>query len=593
MRVSYRFTPKRRLTFANIVGLTHAVCVVTERLGNYLYISHRLVSDVLNQPESPGRKSAWGREVTIQPPSAENPIGVSATFKSEGPPQESVPAKAARATKILAARTGTLRNPDKSYLRMRLDAYIGTFMVPNGFVYTSPEQLRPERGHTGVMMLGASQVISGRRVFVALIGSEHNFDYDNPREPIRATHGRTPSDIDGLYELFQHIREPQDPEVQDYRLERSRKMSDADIAHDAMNLLMGSPGRVLRRVEVLAKRHRLPLRNVVLSSYQGPFDLVILGAPLWIREVDTEEGILAPPRLDVIGGDEVADFQRARAKVNELVLRRRNVSLAIRRAGGRPPDLMQLPAPDRPLSAEAKEYVTLAVEEMSASRDALATALTDEGWPRFAAWFTQQAYTAGLAYVNLAVERKPPWWKRPFDRHWSMRLPEPSGINGYVIPLPPPEPGGRTGWGHDYVLITRDGGIYEVMVQSFHHYEETRVVYWPDDVEYEDGLPPHRSPTPRPDLREQAAEAMWDLAFTWRDTLDRSDTPDSPWASRYMLEQDLPDIGVTDIFRVPGVPSPVALDWTPDEIDAEPVPEPDDEPAPDAEWEDRHEDSAS
>jgi hypothetical protein len=234
--------------------------------------------------------------------------------------QETLQERAARLTDALESerQVGALSDPQRPYSRLRLDAYMATFDVVQGWDW---QGVASNSYRQGIMPLAASQVSSGRRVFVGLIGSAHNLLNLGVASLVSHTQGRTPSDIDGLYDLFHEIREREDARVNTYRVDSNRRMTDLQVARDTMSLAQGSPGDgPPRGVEVLFKRHHPPLtRNISLDDdFLAPYNLVLIGAPVWVREIPTSDGTPALPRIDEVRPASHSIFNSRRGELVEL-----------------------------------------------------------------------------------------------------------------------------------------------------------------------------------------------------------------------------------------------------------------------------------
>ncbi len=108
---------------------------------------------------------------------------------------------AVKVTKIVRPRTGSLQLPN-DYIRMTLDFHVATFDVPFAWENRSTQR---------VSTIFTSQFVPGwGRVFVALFGSPHNILARMEKETYS---GGTPSDADGLYEIFNDTREPEDVQL--------------------------------------------------------------------------------------------------------------------------------------------------------------------------------------------------------------------------------------------------------------------------------------------------------------------------------------------------------------------------------------------
>lgn len=479
--------------------------------------------------------------------------------------EETLQERARRATRLLQSghQIGGFSEPDKPYLRLRLDAYLATFNVTQGWEWGG---VPTDSNVQSVMLLASSQVVGGQRVFVGLIGSAHNLLTRGIADPVAYTQGRTPSDINGFYELFQQIREREDAKVHKARVKDDRRMTDLEVAREVMALAQGSPGDgPPRRVEVLLKRHRPPVRgHVVLDDeFIAPYNLVIIGAPVWIREVATSDGSPALPRMDVVGPNSHRVFSAKRRELVKLAeaATAKNISLhslqdQFEKLGGRHSgnDVPSVVAKKRALAVEIIDLFKArdnACEEYNEHEAAfLEEAENVVNWPDFAEWFVTQACLDGVPLAYLWVERKASWWRRVWQRNQASPILEHTEIAGVVvtifsesdtniaadmIPLGTYRdaqsrdhrfPGMRGPAEH--IMITPDGELYPVSISSFRSEDpHARVVFL--SRQSENGqLREDEKPSPDAGLKERAARAMLEMAMRWRVTLRRP-VPEAPW----------------------------------------------------------------
>ncbi|MBE4720473.1 DUF7019 family protein [Pseudarthrobacter sp. AB1] len=534
-----------------------------EHLGAYHYISNRLVSELLSMPEVPRpRRKPQIQEISPEL-SLEGPkLGAKVSFAKY---EETLHDRAGRATRFLQSghQIGDLSEPQMPYLRVRLDAYMATFNVVQGWDWDGV----PTDGYAqNVMLLASSQVVAGKRVFVGLIGSAHNMLTSGLTNPVSYTQGRTPSDIDGFYALFNQIREREDARVHNSRVNDDHRMTDLEVARHVMALAQGSPGDgPPRRVEVLLKLHRPPLSGHVIldNQFLAPYNLVILGAPLWIREVATSDGSPAVPLMDAVGPSGHAVFSAGRRELVELAQAAvaKNVALnafqdQFEELGG--PRI----ADNEPSVLARKRSLAADIIELFEARDTACTVYAEHeaafltsakdfsNWSTFAEWFTTQACLDGVPLAYLCVERKPSWWRRFWHRDQATRAPEQTSIAGVVVTIfseSDPSirdnllplgtfrdaqnrdhryPGNRGRAEH--ALLTPSGEIYPVTISSFRHSDpHARVVFLRPRSE-NNQLGQYEVPSSDPGLVEHAARAMLEAAMRWRITLRRA-VPEAPW----------------------------------------------------------------
>ena len=536
-----------------------------ERLGGYHYVSNRLISRVLEMPEVPRpRPHLQIDEVTAEVSTGGPKFGGKATVQ---PWEETLQERAARATEVLRRQTGTIDEPSKPYLRMRIDAYMSTFNVPQGWEWDGVET---NSWVQSVMLLASGQAVLGKRVFVGLLGSAHNLMNSGVGQAVGYTQGRTPSDIEGLYELFSQIREGRDARVQRNREERSHNMTDLELARDTMNLAQGSPGDgPPRRVEVLFQRHRPALIGSIDldPDLLAPYNLVLIGAPLWIREVTSDGGAPAQPAMDRIGTASHQYYNVARQKSLEIAQRVIAANAEFKSLDDRFRQLTQASegpqrtTHDNPLTDprvvagrihEIRAVKENALEEYADHEQSVIERASDPGtWPDFAEWFVTQAALEGIPLVALSFERKPSAWRRLFKRNDGAPPPEQTNIAGVVVTIIHEDgdvtdrylelgsyrdaqfrdlrfPGKRR---VSHVFVTPTGDIYPVSVWSYFTTDPRARVVYSGPQATEGGL--RRKETPRPDMSliSDAVPAMLEVSMRWRITFKRS-VPEVPWLSR-------------------------------------------------------------
>lgn len=492
-------------------------------LGKFLYVSSRLVSSVIRAEESDPRPGFGVKKVTAKTKHLDIE-----TAPNEEPDTDE--RRAIRATRLLEARTGTLLEPGKHYLRMRLDAYLARYSVHLGWENASNE---PIAG------ISASQVVEGAgRVFVALFGSISN--YRISAEESRFVSGWHPSDMNGLYSIFDAVREDGDAAPKEDRLAYDRKMSDREIVRAAGSILFGNHALPpIRRVEILAERFARPVRDIVIDHDHARYDLAVVGAPLWIREVLTEEaGDPAPPLTDRLGEFAYPFDDMRRAWVDEservLILSNRVNELEYRvNTRTRWPDHSRTIPGESQLERQRQELGDLR-SRLEAARSVLDETLgkarilvtSPEAFQELCSWFCRQAQHQGIPAMALSVYRRPAWAYRLFHRDWRSRLsPVETDIVGYTIQHDAAHKRGR-----DEVLITPAGEVFPVHISSYIDDPHAPVVYWPRDREAR-ALGRDERPRPTSDHDDTLAVEMFQLAYLWRRGLRRDNAPETPWTS--------------------------------------------------------------
>ena len=111
------------------------------------------------------------------------------------------------------------------------------------------------------------------RVLVALFGSASNY---RGRKPVSDGLTEIPSDVDGLYGILDRTREPRDPEISNRYLDRDIGHSPSSRADTAFRLL-GERFTGFRE-----GRFDLLMQSFCIDDSYEPYDLVILGAPVWV-----------------------------------------------------------------------------------------------------------------------------------------------------------------------------------------------------------------------------------------------------------------------------------------------------------------------
>jgi hypothetical protein len=110
-------------------------------------------------------------------------------------------------------------------------------------------------------------------IFIGLFGSASNY---TGLRPGRNEPNEIPSDVDGLYGILERTREPHDPEISDVELDRDLGHSLASRADTAVRQL-GDRFRGFRH-----GHYDVLLQNFCTDESSESYDLVILGAPVWV-----------------------------------------------------------------------------------------------------------------------------------------------------------------------------------------------------------------------------------------------------------------------------------------------------------------------
>ena len=231
--------------------------MVTDRWPvDFRYISSRLVLQIVQQNEA--TRTRW-RFPAI--PTPWGPIG----FQKSPIDRDNEAALCREATNAVRDNTSTITQGWGDYIRAELDLTMGFMTVLMGWEDTSHVEI-------AAMKAEVSDPEAGK-VLVALFGSASNY---RGRKPTNDGMAEIPSDVDGLYGILERTREPKDPEIRYDYLDR-------DIGHSPNS-------RADTAIRVLGKRFRgiregrfdLLMQSFCTDEDTKPYDLVVLGAPVWI-----------------------------------------------------------------------------------------------------------------------------------------------------------------------------------------------------------------------------------------------------------------------------------------------------------------------
>jgi hypothetical protein len=235
--------------------------------GEFRYISSRLVRQIVQQDQGP--RSRWSistfgfRNFGFQ----KHPIDYSNDFLL-----------CREATEAVRNNTGTVAHPGQ-YIQTELDLTMGLMTVLMG--WTDPHV------EIAAMKAEVNDPEAGK-VLVALFGSASNY---TGRKPVSDGLAEYPSDVDGLYGILDRTRESGDPKILDEELDR-------DLGHDP-NGRVDTAVRVLERFKGFGEgRFEVLMKCFCEDANTKPYDLVILGAPVWVRT--PEPGAMGVP-ADGIG----------------------------------------------------------------------------------------------------------------------------------------------------------------------------------------------------------------------------------------------------------------------------------------------------
>ncbi len=225
---------------------------------DYRYISRRLVREIVDEEAS--TDSRWKPTVSITAPVA------SVGLKKDAIDTQNYFALAKEATKAVKEITSTIGQGYDGYVRAELDLTMGFVEVLMGWRHKSHVEIAAMRAEVDVPKVG--------KVFVGLFGSAANY---RGRKPVPDKLPGIPSDVDGLYGILERTREPEDPEIEDHRLNRDLGHDRRSRADSAISLLNGPRFRGFREDHC----------DVLLYSYSPydeskSYDLVVVGAPVWV-----------------------------------------------------------------------------------------------------------------------------------------------------------------------------------------------------------------------------------------------------------------------------------------------------------------------
>jgi hypothetical protein len=221
---------------------------------DFRYISNRLVRQIVQQNEAP--RSRWRFSLALR--------GVG--LQRDRIDQSNEFALCREATKAVRDSTSTITQGWGQYIQAELDLTMGLVTVLMGWADTSHVEIAAMKAELNDPEAG--------RVLVALFGSASNYRGTKPTEDGLV---EIPSDVDGLYGILNRTREPGDPEILDQELDRDIGHSPSSRADSAVTLLLGKRFTVFRE-----GRFKLLMQVFCTQENTEPYDLVILGAPVWV-----------------------------------------------------------------------------------------------------------------------------------------------------------------------------------------------------------------------------------------------------------------------------------------------------------------------
>jgi len=224
---------------------------------DFRYISSRLVRQIVQQDEA--TRSRWRFPVAI--PTPWGPLG----FQKDRIDRHNEYALCREATEAVRDNTSTITQSWGDYIRAELDLTMGFMTVLMGWADTSHVEIAAMKAEVNHPEAG--------KVLVALFGSASNY---RGRKPISDGLAEIPSDVDGLYGILERTREPKDPKIRyDYL--------DHDIGHSP-NSRADTAIRLLgeRFTGFREGRFDLLIQSFCIDEDTDAYDLVILGAPVWV-----------------------------------------------------------------------------------------------------------------------------------------------------------------------------------------------------------------------------------------------------------------------------------------------------------------------
>ncbi|MCC2313558.1 hypothetical protein [Cellulomonas xiejunii] len=478
-----------------------------DTLGRYLYISDRLVADVVgvppvrieHRPLTPvvqrvgikGSVGDYGAEITTELGQREQ----SDPIPELGPRVD----MAVRATSALreAGEIGSLlQEPVPQHVLLRMSGVLSVMPL------SAAEQLPPD--DQMLVMFGSSgRLADGRRALVILLGSEWNL-LTSPNKNAAGQARRPPSDLSSLFQIFDERK----------GLRRRAPLADGSPASNqtegmiraAAELYFARDGDPARQVVALVDAHTVG-SHFGFGPAKGEFDVVVVGAALWMREV--HRSVSPAPRVDAGQFDEqfgelrravlvqwaahartVSTRREQHAQIEGhlgtlrgQVLRQRLAGMqavAWHAEGERDMDLLLWSAHQLRAQADAAIAAVESIQELEGQRGTLAAqqkwersrvvdaenavadavvAKREQMWAPFAQWFVAQAVREGAPLVRLDVDRRRsvPVPGRPRTKQ------ETTNILGVVVYLPAVTASEQLARS---VLVTPEGAVYSVTVED-------------------------------------------------------------------------------------------------------------------------------
>jgi hypothetical protein len=274
---------------------------------DFIYISRRIVKEIVQQHEA-GR-SDRGLKVSLTGSIPIGPVspGVSVESSSRSVDYTNYYELAKRATAAVSDHTGWLAGdkPD----RIPTGPYVRAKIFLQAQKVSLPLTVWEKRYNHPIAIFAGTETVPGvGRVFVGLAGSALNFLHVHGGGPSMAT--RTPSDAVGIYDIIQQSRELTKEGILEPGISASHLDREAFYCYDeetrfqeALGLFDGcglwKPSSLL---EMLIRVHHVGT-DIDLNVYTSdgykvkPFDLVLLGAPVWVSTLEPQrDEIVLPSR---------------------------------------------------------------------------------------------------------------------------------------------------------------------------------------------------------------------------------------------------------------------------------------------------------
>jgi hypothetical protein len=224
---------------------------------DFRYISSRLVLQIVQQDAA--TRSRWKLSAISIP-------WLSIGFRKDRIDRHNESILVREATAAVRDNTSTtIAQSWGTFIRTELDLTMGLVPVLMGWTGTRQVDIAAMKAEVNDSEAG--------RVLVALFGSASNY---RGRTPTSDGMAEIPSDVDGLYGILERTREPNDPEIHYDYLDRDIGHTPNSRVDTAITLLDG------RFKGFREGRFDLLMQTFCTVEDADPYDLVILGAPVWV-----------------------------------------------------------------------------------------------------------------------------------------------------------------------------------------------------------------------------------------------------------------------------------------------------------------------